>query len=91
MEKRAPVYTAIDSERNFQDDKWGADKRHDVGSWILLLEEAALKARQAWYNAKGDQEALSRIRVVASIAVACMEHHGAPLREQTEPITQITK
>lgn len=74
---RILAYKAIDTERNFQDRQWGSDKRHDVGAWILLMEEACLKARQAWYNAKGDQEALERVRVIGSLAVCCMEHNGA--------------
>lgn len=82
QDPRIIAYKAIDSERDFQDDKWGADKRHDVGGWILLMEEAVLKARQAWYKAEGDEEALSRIRVATSLGIACMEAHGAPLRKE---------
>lgn len=75
---RDRVYEAIDSERKFQDCKWGSvkDHPHEVGAWILIMEQLIADARKAWVTKSNDIEALAEIRKVAAVAVACGEQHG---------------
>ncbi len=39
MIERTKVYESIDSERDYQDLKWGSikDRPHEVGAWITLM------------------------------------------------------
>lgn len=83
---RNKVYELIDSERRYQDLKWGAIEQHphEVGSWILILSAHVRDAMEAWGSAPNDHQALEEVRKIASIAVACMEQHGARPRHITE-------
>lgn len=84
MPTRAKVYTAIDSERDYQDKKWGemdAANPLTVGEFVLLLEQYAAEARAVWSREfKPNTETVDIVRKVAGIAVNCMEQHGAPHR-----------
>lgn len=86
--ERANVYAAIDSERAFQDRKWGTvDKHpHEVGAWITLMHKVLLDAEIAWASRSGDYAALEEIRKVIAVGVACCEQHGVKTRSKfTEP------
>jgi len=78
--ERKQVYEVIDSERDYQDSKWSGHT-HDAGSYILMIEEYAARARAAWVDNNGDQPSLDVVRKIAGIAVRCMEEHGAPKRQ----------
>jgi hypothetical protein len=84
---RANVYSAIDTERDYQDRIWKDQNNPNnpnpltIGEFILLLEEYTTQARQAWSKEqKPELKALDTVRKIAGIAVNCMENHGAPLR-----------
>lgn len=76
---RHNVYTVIDSEREYQDLKYG-DTPHEVGGWLTIMRHLLLRAEDAWVDGKDDIEALAEIRKVAATAVACMEQHGCTFR-----------
>lgn len=78
------VFTAIESERDYQDDKWGLEDTHSLEEWVLYMEDYLSKARSALVDAEDDVEALENIRKVAGLAVAAMQDHGAPQREGYE-------
>lgn len=78
--ERNEVYKLIDTEREYQDKKWKGHK-HEVGAYILLLEDYVLQARIAWVQNSGDHYALDNIRKIAGIAVHCMEEHETPARD----------
>lgn len=89
--ERSAVYTAIDSEREYQDEKWrenaglveGQPPRELAGE-LLMIEEYVARARKAWTDTPREQEAAvvtDIIRKIAGIAVRAMENHGAPGRE----------
>jgi hypothetical protein len=80
MVTRQEVYKAIDSERDYQEAKWGGHS-HEVGAYITMLRTYISRADEAWTSNNGDDAALEMVRKVASIAVHCMEEHGAPLRK----------
>jgi len=86
--ERQLVYKAIDSERAFQDRKWGTIEKHshEVGSWIVIMHKLLRDAEDAWSGAAGDYKALEEIRKVIAVGVACCEQHGVYTRSKfTEP------
>jgi hypothetical protein len=84
---RDQVYAVINGERDYQDAGIGNAKRHEnqppvmtPGEYLLCMEECLQQARTRWYKPDGSAQCLDSIRKVAALAVACMEHHGAPAR-----------
>lgn len=85
--KRTPrekAFFAIDTERAYQDTKYGAigdgplDRGHmPVLVWELLLARYLEKLK----HETDAVEATKIIRKIAALCVACMEQHGAPPRE----------
>lgn len=101
--KRSEVYEMIDGERDFQDEMaakydWGTRQtingqssgaiNHEVGSFVLLLDEYVRRAKVAYADTTGyrlpnsDDPVLDVIRKIAAIAVACGEKHGLPPRKK---------
>lgn len=80
--ERSQVYWVVDSERDYQDRKWGTiDQRpKQVGSWLTLMRTILTKAEMEWSHTDGDHTALDEIRKLAATAIACMEQHGAVKR-----------
>lgn len=88
--QREKVYEAIDSERFYQDRKWGeVDKHpHEVGGWFTLLRQKLNDAEIAWASSNNDHKALIELRKVLSIGVACAEQHGISSRSLTQPVSE---
>lgn len=78
--QRAEVYSAFDSEREYQLALWG-DKPQSVGAFITMLDVYVEKAKKAWIEANHDRDALDVIRKIGGIVTACGEQHGLPFRE----------
>ena len=87
---RTQVFDAIDSERDYQDRKWGtaAEHPHEVGGWLTLMDVHLQRAKAAWAGANSDAEALDALRKVLAIGVACAEQHGIPGRSRTQPVSE---
>ena len=83
MIDRADVYSAIDSERAYQD-KLTPDRTdgsfHTVGDFVTMLQYYQNELVQEWTMHGGDDNALEVMRKIGGIAVHCMEKHGAPHR-----------
>lgn len=80
---RADAYAAVDSERDYQDARWGDTL--SIGEQILLAEEYISIARGEWAQEKPPEaRALNVMRKIAGIAVHCLEDHGSPQRPQRE-------
>jgi len=81
---REQVYVTIDSEREFQDRKWGniGQHPHEVGGWITIMRKLLNDAEQAWASSAGDYQALEEIRKVVAVGVACCEQFGVPSRSK---------
>lgn len=80
--KRTPrekAYQAIDTERAYQDTKYGPiDKRHlSIAQWEEILKEQMVKLGRS----TDATEALHIIRKLAGVCVACMEQNGMYPRE----------
>jgi hypothetical protein len=73
------VIEAIDSEREYQEQKWPGHC-HSTAEYILIMEQCLLKAKTAWSGNSGDKMALHEVRQVVAVGVACMEDNGAPKR-----------
>lgn len=94
---RAQVYTAIDTERAYQDRRRNGETTttgggHSLEEWFMYMEDYIAEAkhilsRQARQDA--DPLALDIMRKVAGMAVCAMEQHGAPWRTMppTAPVT----
>lgn len=84
---REAVYSAIDSERDFQEaleDKKGWQKKKKVGEWLVLLNHYVAVANKTWCTTAGEEPTLNVVRKIAGIAVHCMEENGAPRRDMDE-------
>lgn len=88
MTKRSEVYKAIDTERDYQDQRWNENTTtsngyHEVGAWLTFLRTYIREAEEI-ISRNGDPEATDQsmhtIRKIAAMCVCCMEQHGAPHR-----------
>jgi len=90
---RSDVYVAIDSERDYQDKRWGstlsgdrepsdADEGGDrtVDEFILYIAGYTNDLVQNASHFADTSSKLDIIRKVTALGVAAMEQHGAPLR-----------
>ncbi len=73
------IVKAIDSERDYQAKKWPGHT-HGVEGYLLIMLKCMWKAVIAWIENRGNDAALSEVRQVVAVGVACMEENGAPLR-----------
>jgi hypothetical protein len=83
-------YESIQTEREYQDRKWGtpAEHPHEVGAWLTLMQVHLTKAMQEWAGANHDRGALIELRKVLAIGVACAEQHGLPHRAIGQPVSE---
>jgi hypothetical protein len=79
-DKRIDSYLAIDSERDFQDEKFAGQLNLSISENLHVMEKLLSDAKTKWYY--GDSEdALNHVRKVAAVATRTMEVHGSPLRK----------
>ena len=83
---RADVYKAIDSERDYQERKWGngaTKKVHSLEEWCLYIQDYLDEAKHALSRKPDDvcyPIAKEIMRKIGGMAVKCMEEHGTTLR-----------
>lgn len=86
---RSEVYAAIDSERAYQDARWGTTEssgKSGVGGartldeFVLYIDGYTRDLVQVASHELDPAAKLAFVRKVAGLCVACMEQHGAPLR-----------
>lgn len=70
------VITSIDSERDYQERKYG--HHHTPGEYILILRKVLDDAERVWYH--NPDKVMHEIRQVTAVGVKAMEEHGAPMR-----------
>jgi hypothetical protein len=88
MPTRQQVYEALDSERTYQDAKWGDTRSsNEPGNGERTLDEFALyivgyahKLLDIASTFGEPEQKLEFVRKVGGLCVACMEQHGAPKR-----------
>lgn len=91
------VYEAIDSERDYQDDKWGRVRSgsraptveepggsRSVDEFALYVNGYSNKLVQmlSTDGGTGGEEHMAMFRKIAALCVAAMEQHGAPFRSE---------
>lgn len=77
---RDQVYIAINTERAYQEHKWGDQAGGTIDEFSLYISGyVADLVRETSHNFTGE-EALNIIRKITALGVACMERHGAPHR-----------
>lgn len=85
---RQEVYEAIDTERDYQDQRWNIATTasagiHSVSEFILFMDDY-LREAKTQLSRNGEPQAsamaLETLRKVIGMGVACMEQHGAPPR-----------
>lgn len=88
---RHAVYEVLDSERSYQEHRWGDEHRrnpHSVTEFLVYMRdyvEEALHFLSREADPEASERALHWVRKVAALGVSCMEQHGAPFREGFEP------
>lgn len=87
---RDDVYKSIDSERYYQDRKWGTVEvhPHEVGGWLTIMRHHLTNAEALWAGSNGDYKALLELRKVLAVGVACAEQHGLLARSLTQPVKE---
>jgi hypothetical protein len=83
--ERKNVYNLIDGERDYQNSKWPqgrpkGDEECSVAEWLIFMEKCLNDAKNNIYNLK-ESEALSCIRKVTALGVACMEYNETESRK----------
>ena len=89
---RKEVYTAIDSERDYQDNKWlstpeSRHEHHSPEEWFIYIEDYVNEAKHILSReAYGicEQKAMDIMRKVGAMAVCAMEQNGTKQREGFE-------
>lgn len=86
--KREDIYKVIDSERDYQDSKWGVqtDRQKPTESFIVYMKAYLDRAVEDISFNSGDQMALDTLRKVVSLGIACFEIHGVPERTPSSPV-----
>jgi len=85
---REEVYAAFDSEREYQDMRWGdtlsggrpGDGERTVDEFSLYIIGYANDLLVNASHFGNQRDKLDIIRKIGGLAVACMEQHGAPMR-----------
>jgi len=85
---REQVYVALDSERAYQDSKWGDSASSDrpghgersIDEFALYLSGYATKLAAYCSEFGNPHVKLGLVRKITALGVACMEQHGAPHR-----------
>ena len=83
MHDRHLVYSAIDEEREYQDNlpSTRTDGRpKTVGEYVAMMQYYQNQLVEEWTMNPGDKAALDVMRKIAAIAVHCMEDHGVEKR-----------
>lgn len=92
--ERNDVYKAIDSERDYQEAKWGGksnDEGKTVESFMVYMMHYLNLSYAAVSTMSGHDEALEQLRKVVGIGVACFERHGVPFRQPSDVSSQEDK
>lgn len=88
--QRSEIFKSIESERVFQDRKWGTiqEHPHEVGGWLTLMRKLLGDAEKAWAESNQDHLALIELRKLLAVGVACSEQHGLPARSLLQPVEE---
>ena len=82
---RSAIYSAIDKERLYKDQKWGPleSRSHEAGAWLTVLRVELREAEEAWAKRPDDADCLREILQIAAVCVAALEQFGVHERTAT--------
>lgn len=89
---RYAVYECINTERNYQDERWPGHK-HSITEYLVYIKhylDLAMTKRSTrddhidQLNVHSQESSLNDLRKIAALAVACMEENGCIDREYTK-------
>lgn len=90
---REAAYAAIDTERDYQESKWGGSASsgepgagRSIDEFALYIQGYANDLANVAAHTLDATEKLNFVRKVGGLAVACMEQHGAPHRFTEEEL-----
>jgi len=80
--KRLLALDAVNRERQYQEFRWGAGGEGlPVPSYLCFIQDYLTQAINQVTRGAHPGDALHTVRKIAALAVACLEDHGAPERE----------
>ena len=71
---RSEVFTAIDAERNYQENKWG--NKPSLETEFVIIQDYMETYRSKWVKERGNDAMKELMRIVATTAVRALENHG---------------
>lgn len=80
---RQEVFSILNEERDYQDEKWGGaphDSDHSVSDWLIYMRIYLTEAENAVYKSNPD-DAMKAIRKITAMGIAAMESKGCKRRE----------
>ena len=78
---RQDVYTAIDTERAYQEAlPRNTEKTQVPLEHLTIIKRIVRDMEDSWYDKPGKAD-MNFMRKIAGVAVRAMEQHGAPVRE----------
>jgi hypothetical protein len=86
--KRSEVYSLIDGEREYQERKWGKNKKDSVGDFITYIKAYVDRAIIRGATEAGWSGALEEVRKIAALSVSCMEQHDTQPRYEPVKYTR---
>jgi hypothetical protein len=83
MTDRKTVYRVIDSERDYQEQRWKRpEHNHSNTEYLVYIDHYVKQAFAAVSTQDGDRATLSALRKIAALAVAAMEENGVEYRAE---------
>jgi len=74
---RHDVFSAIEEEAEYQDQKWGEGKEQSLAGYLLIMEQKLNDAKVAWMkDTTGRQSPLAELLKVVSVGVRALEQYG---------------
>lgn len=94
---RLAVFSAINSEREYQKLAWGSrsctctgnkleETPKSIGEFLVYMQHHLNKAVAFAATQPRDEKCLDAMREVVALGVACFEQHGVPPRECNYPV-----
>ena len=59
----------------------GITRKNGVIAYLTIMRKLLTDAEAAWASSRGDDGSLDEIRKVVAVGIACMEQHGAVIRD----------
>ena len=92
MDPRMKAFDALNSEREYQDAtavRYQHTGKPSLEAELLLIDEYARLAKEAWRTQKGNAAALEQLRKLGGCLVRCFENFGVEKRPTMMPTSTL--